>query len=188
MVNCDLQYPTELMSQFYPRVKDILVTINIINNEKIIHNVIEIATVLKENFLPKSKVGRASFWYLSGSSASFPCHKLFHAKTTAITHGPSTIWFNKTCKKQQSWECSNKFFKIKCSTESSSQILKENFIPLSTRSVLIALACNDQETGTKHENQGHTKETHMKSFGELEASCGLKVGSASHSQGAFVVT
>lgn len=53
---------------------------------------------MKNKFVPNRSVRSASFWYLLGSSASFPSHRLFHAKTTAITHGPSTIWFNKTCK------------------------------------------------------------------------------------------
>lgn len=49
-------------------------------------------------FLPNNRVGRASFWYFFGSSENFPSHRLFHAKTTAITVGPSAIWFNTTWK------------------------------------------------------------------------------------------
>ena len=48
----------------------------------------------------KSKVGRASLLYFSGSSECFCCHKLFQAKITAMTHGPNTIWFSKTCQRK----------------------------------------------------------------------------------------
>ena len=42
------------------------------------------------------------------------------------------------------------------------------------------LAYNDPEIGTRHKNQGHTKETHRKSSEENEANYGLKGESASH--------
>lgn len=49
-----------------------------------------------QNLNPKRSVGRASFRYLDGSSDSFPIHKLFQAKITPITQGPSAIWFSMT--------------------------------------------------------------------------------------------
>lgn len=60
-------------------------------------------------------------------------------------------------------------------------------VPLSIRFVLIALACTVQETGTKQKNQGHTKENHMKPFGEIEASYGLKLESEYHPKRADLI-
>lgn len=53
-------------------------------------------------------------------------------------------------------------------------------IPLSICFALFALACTVQEIGTRQKNQGHTKENHMKPFGGIEASYGLKLESGYH--------
>lgn len=117
--------------------------------------------------LPVNNVGRASFLYLFGSSKSFPCHKLFHAKTTAITEGPSTIWFNKICK-----EIAMVSRLLICFVWTKSLLIKnknkiKRGIPWSISSLQFAWACTDQDTDTMHKNQGHKKETHMKPSGGL---------------------
>lgn len=130
-------------------------------------------------FLPKSNVGRASFWYFSGSCESFPCHKLFHAKTTAITVGPSTIWFNTICKyikvSYTNWNAEYEKWKFKGST------------PSVLGSPPFAWAKHNQDTGTMHKNQGHRKETHRKSSAEHGSSHGLKEGSTLHPKGKSLV-
>ena len=47
-------------------------------------------------YIPFINVETAWSEYIAGSLSNFPCHKLFHAKTTAITYGPRTSWLRAT--------------------------------------------------------------------------------------------
>lgn len=59
-------------------------------------------------------------------------------------------------------------------------IKPKNIVPSSSNSLLFALAYNDQDTDTKHKNQGHIKETHKKSSAQREASHDLEGRSRRH--------
>lgn len=109
---------------------------------------------------------------MAGSCESFPCHKLFQAKATAITHGPNTIWFNRTCKHKKQ-HLQRKWISFPWNPLIDSSEYMKATIPSSTGFQMLVLVNDDQDTDTMHESQGHIGKTHRTSSEGPEANHNL---------------